>query len=924
MNSGSNWHKWDLHIHTPYTNGTANRYGETTIKEFCNKIIDNGIACIGLTNYFYITEKEFDETVECLKGKCYVIPNYEFRVSDKNKKGDYINIHVLFNPDLGIAGINRVLSRVKLHNRIDKFCNINDINEIGLDAVSLDFETLLTELNKSYSPIDDYIIVCPYTGYGGFRNDNKPRSCETEKKFDEYSHSIFGNKTFIDHFLTERIYHVGDKEYKVKQKKAVLECSDAHSIDSVNNKYTWIKAIPTFEGLKQVIFEPEQRAKIQKEEPDFKEDKLTIDKVKFTSINNIFTDVEILFNRNLNVIIGGKSSGKSILLYSIAKTLLPVDSILLNDDGSEKYNLKKIDSGFNFELSTRLGISQKMFRDSFENSILPEIKYIPQNYLVKLAEPELNKKGKSLNKLVRDLIKEDLESKTSYDQFITQVKKNDNIRNGLIDTYFNGLDEIKILENDLKTKSSKDVLEKNILSNSTKVEELNKKAGLSPEDLLKYKEVQEKIEENNLEIEKWKEDYNLFKQEISELKRLSKDIADKKNSLLSGLKTETVRSHYIEKLKFIDEYSTNIGLLENDILTESRDGVNYLVSESVFKDSLQVLSNRKKELADLIKPFQKNQELKKQIDELNKSVITDKKLLADIISLNKGIEDKRKNLTQTKADIIALYKTNYLEYTGIIDELKKRTQQLESDGLKIEGIAQFNFPKFYKSIIDISDGRSASYLGYSILKEKLKSTADFEYTEVESQIIKLFENVLNDTYVVTSKISKKDILKRILDDYFFDYWRITYKGDTLGEMSTGKASFVILMLIIGLSESKAPILIDQPEDNLDNRSITSELVSYLKLKKLERQIIVVTHNANIVVNADAENVIIANQKGQNDIESTSIYRFDYINGAIENSFDKNDEETDLLKSMGIREHIADIVEGGKDAFKLRELKYRFK
>ena len=111
---------------------------------------------------------------------------------------------------------------------------------------------------------------------------------------------------------------------------------------------------------------------------------------------------------------------------------------------------------------------------------------------------------------------------------------------------------------------------------------------------------------------------------------------------------------------------------------------------------------------------------------------------------------------------------------------------------------------------------------------------------------------------------------------------------------------------------------------MDNRSITSDLVFYLKNKKLERQIIIVTHNANIVVNSDAENVIIANQKGQNDIETTSIYKFDYINGAIENTFEKINTETDLLKSMGIREHIADIVEGGKDAFKLRELKYRFK
>ncbi len=141
-------------------------------------------------------------------------------------------------------------------------------------------------------------------------------------------------------------------------------------------------------------------------------------------------------------------------------------------------------------------------------------------------------------------------------------------------------------------------------------------------------------------------------------------------------------------------------------------------------------------------------------------------------------------------------------------------------------------------------------------------------------------------------------------------------------MSTGKASFIILKLIIGLSKSNAPILIDQPEDNLDNRSITKELVEYLKIKKLERQIILVTHNPNIVVNADAENIIISHQYGQNPNEIDFEYRFDYVNGALENSFAKNGNKNILL-SMGIREHVADIVEGGKVAFKQREAKYRF-
>ncbi len=161
-------------------------------------------------------------------------------------------------------------------------------------------------------------------------------------------------------------------------------------------------------------------------------------------------------------------------------------------------------------------------------------------------------------------------------------------------------------------------------------------------------------------------------------------------------------------------------------------------------------------------------------------------------------------------------------------------------------------------------------------------------------------------------------------DYFLDHWETTYYSDTIGNMSVGKASFVILMLIIGLSRSRSPILIDQPEDNLDNRSISGDLVEYLRKKKLERQIILVTHNPNVVVNADAENIVVAYQRGQDNVVSSGKYKFDYVNGALENTKDNDESEPDLLRSMGVREHITDIVGGGKEAFHKREQKYGFK
>ena len=167
----------------------------------------------------------------------------------------------------------------------------------------------------------------------------------------------------------------------------------------------------------------------------------------------------------------------------------------------------------------------------------------------------------------------------------------------------------------------------------------------------------------------------------------------------------------------------------------------------------------------------------------------------------------------------------------------------------------------------------------------------------------------------------KDLAKGLLTENWFSIsYDLTYQNDTFNKMSDGKKSFVILKLLLEFSHKECPILIDQPEDSLDNRAIYNELVAYLKQKKKVRQIILVTHNANIVVNADAEEVIVANQHGE-DSKNQGGIKFQYITGSLENTklMDKNLDI--VLQSQGIREHVCEILEGGTEAFKKRENKY---
>ena len=967
INRGSEWRKWDLHVHTPLS--IEQEYGGNTPENW-ERFISNlerlpsEIKVIGINDYIFIDgyKKVLDEKQ---KGRLsnieLILPVIELRIDkfanvSENEPFKRVNFHIIFSNELTPEIIqeqflnslsceyilNSDLHDKSIWNGTITIKSITDLGQkiidssngkingsplkIGFNSLNIPYNKLLEKLENSYLK-NKFLTAVGKTEWDTMRWDG---SVADKKNVINRANFVFSASPTVELAVKAR---ESLKSQSVNHK--LLHCSDAHTfINNLQNTkekelghcFTWIKADPTFEGLKQIIYEYGERVKIQDEKPDFKEDKEIIDEIRFISPSNKFRNGKIYLNPNLNVIIGGKSSGKSILLYSIAKTLLAdtKDKLLFKNNEEERYSIKSIDSGFDFEITTKAGFSQKISdREKDDYSVIPNIKYIPQNELVKLAEPELSGKGESLNKIVRHLIREDYDSNEKYNDFIKNVKQYDKEREELIDNYFDTLDNIQKLEAELKTKSNKEVLQTNIKTNSEKVEELNKKAGLSDEQIQQYKSIQEQQQQNQKRRDLLNSDFSQTNAFLQELNKELSNLQERKNTFLQSIHKNEFRGYYQDKLKFIDDSIVQLqGLISEIGIIINSEGKRIFNTDNIFKKELKQINYEKSNIEEELKPYQQNEDIKKQIRTLEEFIENDGKLLSEIDSLNKKIEEKRQSIEEIKTKLFDLYKSSYDEYIDIVEQLKNRTIELEKDGLQIRGVTQFNFPKFRREIISFTHGTYNDNDKYCILDENRSRIFETNYDELISNISKMFNEIMTSEYRIKT-ISKKEAVKKLLNDYFYDYWEITYKNDKLGEMSTGKASFVILMLIIGLSKSKSPILIDQPEDNLNNRSVSENIISYLRNKKIERQIILVTHNANIVVNADAENVIVANQKGQNDKETSSIYKFDYINGAIENTFAKIEAETDLLKSMGIKEHIADIVEGGKEAFKNRERKYGF-
>ncbi len=978
---GSEWRKWDLHVHTPES-GMANNFfndWDNYVKVLFLTAIENEVAVLGITDYFtidgykklkteYLNDDkklkeifENEELIEKVKA-IKIFPNIEFRLKTLVGK-NRINYHVIFSDEVSIKDIEEnflhdiefvyeqypfeTSDKLKL-----KKDNLKDLGaklkkeqpsflesefEVGCMNAVVDDEQIKRILLKKKSKFDNkYLIVLP-ADEDLSRLDWKSQDHNVRKGYIQHCNVFFAtNINTIEFALGKK--HNSSEEYlqEFKSFKPCICGCDAHSCTDIrkwlgqtiveldendknkkNNikKTTWIKANPTFEGLKQITYEPEGRVKIQENKPDYKDSKLIIDEICFLFPKK-FTSVPIKLNPNLNVIIGGKSSGKSILLFCIAKTLLSDRKILKKDH--ERYSYE-FEADFDFKVKISSGIEESIRRADTESSSLPEIKYIPQNYLSKLADPEENKKGNELRLLIRDLLLEDQIYKHKYDLFVSTVKSYDDKREIIINSYLSIKSQLEASYLKLHSLRKESVLKLNIETNESNIKQLKEKLGLPEEKIKEYNLLNEELTQISTSVNKLNIDFWNIKRFNTESVNVLSDLIAKKNLAFKEFYPD-IKEYIDSYYDILDQTFKQISEFEKLL---SVDESNRLLYSNLFGDHFNSKAKRKSELTQALEPFLLNQEIKKQIQELEKSVIEDKMSLANISLIKDEIIKFELALNEEKTKLFSLYRDTFEEYKKFIVELENRAKTLENDKLQIIGKPKFNFSLFKKTMELISDGRTRSYDKYDLLfNENLIGTSEFNIDEIIAELEKLFKSIAEEkSYVLKDKIELKYALKVLFDDYFFDYWDVLYDKDYLGKMSTGKASFVILMLIIGLSESKAPILIDQPEDNLDNRSISKDLIEYLKYKKLERQIILVTHNPNVVVNADSENIIVAHQKGQNDKETSSIYQFDYINGALEDSKVFNEKELDLLKSMGIKEHVTDIVEGGEDAFRKREKKY---
>lgn len=317
-NKGSSWHKWDLHVHTPHTH--LNKAYKCSEEDFIQKLYTSEIDCIGLTNYFKFDEEEFDLKEKIEERGIKVFYNLEVRLDYQNNKDDCLDFHIIFSDEVSSDGIKKFLSNMKAN-----VCGIEkklaDLEKDDFKKAVVNFDQLLECLEEeSLNLMGKYLLGFLSRGHGTSRGSSN------YEKIAKKSH-------FLIHSSSKQENLKEDRKSWLKENKPLLQSSDAHKEDSIGKKYTWIKAEKTFEGLKQIIYEPETRVSIDEKKPQDPLYKIDCVRLRFDGEVKITNekgdapfcyagfDQKLYFSPNFTCVIGGRGSGKSTLLQLIASKL---------------------------------------------------------------------------------------------------------------------------------------------------------------------------------------------------------------------------------------------------------------------------------------------------------------------------------------------------------------------------------------------------------------------------------------------------------------------------------------------------------------------------------------------------------------------------------------------------------------------------
>jgi len=1019
---GAEWRKWDLQVHTPFS-ALNNGFGSdfpVYAKRMIEKAYRDEIAVVGVTDYFTIEGYKAlrqlladDRNLKALLGEEMAIkatnilflPNIELRTSiivrDPKGVDSRVNFHVFFsntvtpddidehflreikftaeaNPeskDERWALTTRNLSELgkRLKEQHENFRQHSDLF-VGMMNAVVDHSEVSKILEDKPSifkgryllclPCDEDLSKCSWNGQGHL----------ARKILIQKSHLLLSANDGTRAFALGK-KHASPEEFKAEFKglKPCIHSSDSHTFAELfcpdENRHTWIKADPTFHGLRQILNEPEDRVFVGDIPPSLMRVArhatrvaMTVDikKTPTATTTEKWFDSSIPLNNELVAIIGNKGSGKSALSDVIGLLGNTPKHESFSFLTPEKFRRSKNNKSRQFEASLTWADGTVDPVSSLDTNpsadAVEKVKYIPQSYLEDICnEIGAGKGGRFYNELQQVIFSHVPEvEQLGFGTLDDLLAHRSEETNQAITQFVGKLQECNALIVATEERSLPQHRRSIESQLAEKQRELDALVATPPTEVSKPDAdpaAQQQSKIATVELEK----------KQTELKTLETEIANLRTNDLVVAKKHSTAEKLVGKLKNLERHveaflaDAKPDFDELDI--PANDVVTLKIHATPINALLKILEDKRVAIAEALSPetaggseFKRKavcavieslqsllsapqrayqtylQVMKEWESEKTKIFGTEdalgsikylQKQLGDLNGLPEYLKTQRKQRNRRLLEIFRekqKLRTYYETYYGAVQNFLKRHPLAAS--------AQFQL-MFNVSMAE--RGFSEAFLG-RLNRRKLGPFMGDE--EGAAEMKRLLDNTNFDSALGTLRFTNalfkkmaerdgkpllvKDQLRQgvpVQDIYDFVFslsflspiYNLRWDGKGLEQLSPGERGNLLLIFYLLVDQDDIPLVIDQPEENLDNQTVFKTLVPCIRYAKKRRQIVMVTHNPNLAVVCDAEQIICAEMQKDHENAVT------YTSGSIEDPI--------------INRRIVDILEGTRPAFDKRDDKY---
>jgi hypothetical protein len=986
ISRGSEWHRWEPHIHAPGTLlnnqfGVTNPWSAylTTLEGLSPKI-----EAIAATDY-YVTDtyEEFlkHKTAGRLPDVQLLFPNIELRLDVAAKSG-FVNMHLLVSPEDPdhVAEMKRILKRLQFHAHNDRFdCTRDELIKLGKCAdrtitddgaalrhgatqFKVNFDQLRKVIHESEWAKKNILIAVAGGAGDGTSGVRQAADTTVRQEIEKFAHIIFSSSSAQREFWLGQRPGMSIEELSARYDgcKPCLHGSDSHDQKSVGqpveNRFSWIKGALEFDALRQACIDPEGRAYVGEQPPRSAMPSQVISHVRIDDADWATTP-DIPLNPGLVAIIGARGSGKTALAdviaagcdaitpsgweadENISPSFLVRARLLIGDattaltwgggatitrslDGSDANGhmsfprARYLSQQFVEELCSSKGVSDGLV-DEIERVIFEAHSQDDRSGAIDFAElrdqqtsrfQRAREREAEAISDISDRIATEFEKESLVASLTTQAGQ----KKKLIANYTADRAKLVVKGTEAQVARHTQLSEaaqklRNRIQNfgnqrrtyvALQDEVRSMRATGAPEML---RQAQARHANSGLDAKQWNDFLLIYKGDVD-------------NSLTA----------YIA---WVDGEVSKL----NGVAPPPGDPNAALITDSADIATLP-LAPLAAEMTRLEALFSADKMVREQYTALTGRIAQENSALQTLetrLTDAQGAAARRKDLQTERDDTYGrvfeaiINEQNALAglYAPLMARLAASSGTLKKLSFSVRRIANVEAWGAFAEEQLLDRRKAGPFYGrgslIGVATEALKPAWETgSAAEIQAAMTAFMGNYLKDLlshapYAQTQQAEFRAWSKQFAHwlfgtDHITVRYEISYDGVDIRKLSPGTRGIVLLLLYLALDDSDdRPLIIDQPEENLDPKSVFDELVALFIAAKAKRQVIMVTHNANLVINTDADQIIVA-EAGPH--PSGGLPPISYVAGGLENA--------------AIRKAVCDILEGGEAAFRERARRLR--